>query len=233
MKKLPVFRSRVLKRSGSGTNPGVETVLPPLANMEYHIHTHVCIERLFSFAHTGSFQVSCETQEKSTYAWEDIPSISKVQCCNFYTQFLQLQQRTLNMVFSYSYFDFVIHPRRYLKLRFYWTNTIRFDVEVKLWKINPEYAEVLCWLEDRSIRRVNVHRVTSSHLQKAYLIKIWLASPSMTRMVFDSMTLESGYVTSRRYCNSSNPSLIDGIYPKGKLHLLRKISWRYNRLHAL
>ena len=100
------------------------------------------------------------------------------------------------MVFFYRYFDFVIHPWRYLKFALYWTNTLRFDVEVKLWNINPEYAEVLCWLEDRSIRRFNVHRVTSSHLQKAYPIKIWLVSPSMIQMVFDSMTLESGYVTS-------------------------------------
>ena len=44
-----------------------------------------------------------------------------------------------------------------------------------------------------------MHRVSSSYLQKAYLIKIGLESPSMTRMVFDSMTLESGYVTSRQY----------------------------------
>ena len=118
------------------------------------------IEKHFSFAHNGSFQVSCAMQENSTYAWEDISSISKVQCCNFYTQFLQLQQWTLNMVFSHEYFDFVIHLRRYLTFALYWTNTIRFDVEVKLWNINPEYTEVLCWLEDHSICRVNVHRVT-------------------------------------------------------------------------
>ena len=105
--------------------------------------TFVC-----TYRYIGSFQVSCETQKKRN-------TCLRRYFKHFKSAVLQLLHITSSTATSATehgvllrIFGSVIYPRRHLKFALYWTttcNTIRFDVEVKLWSIKPEYAKVLCW----------------------------------------------------------------------------------------